>query len=239
MLMPGLSPPQAAAAATFARGVVARGVAHVVVGVDGPAMVASPTIAGRQVMLLWSEHDQAARWADVLVSEPRVEAIALADLLGLLLPDLEARGVLIGPDWSDDPADPQVEASALGITIADAAVDRFCAEAALRGHVYVLTGPDGMAGAASADATAAAVLPLWNDRAQALDFAAGPWDGYVPHRLTLADLGQRTLLWCVENGWRVAPGFGSGLGELRAGDLKARLRGAAAAARSPHAPVAA
>ena len=222
--------PVAAAAETFAVAAAAGDAVYVVVGVDGPAMVASPTTPERQVMLLWSDRAEAARWADVLVTEPRIEAITFADLLALLLPELGAAGVIIGPDWSDDPADPEFEPAALVAMLAAAALDRFCAEAVRQGHVYLLRGPDGLAGAVAEDMTAAGVLPLWSDRTAAMAFASGVWAGHTPTRVALADLTQRTLLWCVEAGWRVAPAFGLGLGELRAGELKARLRAAGAAA---------
>ncbi len=224
--MSGLAAQRAQISQRFAERVTANGQLFLVVGDAGPALIASQIRPDSQLALLWSDAHEAARWADVLAANPRIEAITLTELQTMLLPEYAAAGVLIGPDWSADPVEPELEVAAVQARLAECQFDRFAASVVGQDHLFLLRGPDGLAGLAADDPAVAGVLPVWAGRDGVQAFAEGPFAGFAPQRVSLADFTQRTLLWCIEAGWRIAPqsSHGVAVAALRPAELKARFR---------------
>jgi len=210
----------------FIQRVAAGKSAFVVSGEDGLARVPSQHRAGRQVTLFWSELAEARRWASVVTKGPRIKQLNLRDILADILPKLAELHRLVGPDWTSDPVEPEIDPTDLIRHLRRAMVDLFVAEATAQGHVYILAGGEGPVRFMSRNVEGTLVLPVWSQLASAQARIEGPTSEAEPARVMLEDFRQRMLMWAAETRTRIAPAFCEGPGgiELEAWDIKGRLK---------------
>ena len=196
---------------------------YAVEGAEGLAHVASPRIRGRDVELLWTDPIEAQRWADVLVTEPRVVSIPMDMLLARHLPKLAEQGRAIGMNWSDAPAEPEMTAQDLDAQLRRKLIELLVEQATKTRQVWVLKGGDTHATIVTRHPAGGEALPVFVDRASAERAMDGVWAQTLPVRVPIADFLQKTILWCVETRRRIAPAFmpGPGLIELHAWEAKA------------------
>ncbi len=211
----------------FVREVAAQGQAYAVEGTEGLARVHSPRRKRQLVELMWSSHTEAARWADVLVAAPRVFTLPIEALLTRHLPKLAAENHLVGTDWSDRPAEPELAAADLDQHLRRALLDQFVGTAAKTRQVWLLKAGDAPATLLTRHPAGGEALPVFADRQSAEQAIDGPWAHTIATRVPIGDFLQKTLIWCVETRRRVAPAYvpGPGLVELPPWDLKALLSG--------------
>jgi hypothetical protein len=203
-------------------------------GEEGLARVASPTERGRMVTLLWSGHGEAVRRGALLAANARTKRLLLADLLIDVLPKLAELRRLVGPDWSAEPIEPEIDPAELAQRLRAEAVTTFVREAAAIGAVWILQGAEGPACLMSRRQAGTQVLPCWHDRAHAEARIAGPWADMVAAKVPIAAFRDKTLARLCDSGRLTAPGYceGARVIELEARDLAARLAGAAPASAS-------
>jgi Protein of unknown function (DUF2750) len=211
----------------FVREVAALGQAYAVEGTEGIARVQSPRRKRQLVELLWSSRTEAARWADVLVTAPRIVTLPIEALLTRHLPKLAAESHLIGTDWSDRPAEPEITAAELDQQLRRALLDQFVSTAAKTRQVWLLKTGDTPATLLTRHPVGGEALPVFADRQSAEQAIDGPWANTVATRVPIGDFLQKTLIWCVETRRRIAPAYvpGPGLVELPPWDMKALLSG--------------
>lgn len=211
----------------FIRDAVLNRCVYAVEGTTGFAKVDSPRRRGMQVELLWTDPAEATRWADVLVEAPRVTILTLEALLSRHLPKLAQDDRLVGTDWSDAPAEPEMTANDLDTQLRRRLMDDFTEQAARNRQVWVLRNADIYATLVTRHPAGGETLPVFTDRASAERAMDGPWSHMVPVRVPIADFIQKTVLWCVETRRRIAPAYvpGPGLVEMHAWELKALLSG--------------
>jgi hypothetical protein len=219
--------------ASFVRTVAAGGRVHLVEGSEGFARVPSPRQPGRMVELMWAERAEAARWADALVREPRVITLGLDALLARHLPKLAEDKLVVGCDWSDAPAEPEISAVELDRLLRRHLIDSCVDLANKTRQVWILKSGDIPATLLTRHPGGGETLPVFADRASAERSIDGPWSQTVATRVPIGDFVQKTIVWCVETRRRIAPGYvpGPGLIEMPAWDMKALLAGHAQARR--------
>jgi hypothetical protein len=208
----------------FVRHVVRANAFWVVVGNTSIAQVDSQRHAGAAVNLLWSSHTEATRWADLLAVHPVVEEGDLATLLGEFLPWLSRSGAIVGPDWSAEPAEPEVTADDLAQRFREQLVEAFVADAQAEQAVWLLQGDSGP-GVFPAPDNGGMVLPVWGTRAGAERCLVGDWAAMRPFRMTLREFLTRVLTACAGSRARIAPNHvpGAGTPILQPWGLKSRL----------------
>ena len=211
----------------FIREAAAIGCAYLVEGAAGLAHVPSPRRRGQMVELMWSSRTEAARWADALVNNPRLLTLPLDALLSRHLPQLAGERRLIGTNWSDAPAEPEINAAELDRLLRRRLIDQFVETAAKTRQVWVLKSADAPATLITRHPAGGEALPVFADRASAERAIDGPWSQTIATRLPIGDFLQKTILWCVETRRRIAPAYvpGPGLVELPPWDMKALLSG--------------
>ena len=126
--------------ARFVRDIASNRCVYVVDGIDGFARVTSQRGHGHAVELLWTDPSEAARWADVLVAEPKITALSIETLLSRHLPKLAEESRLIGANWSDAPAEPEMTAKELDTQVRRYLMENFIEQVAKNRHVWVLKG---------------------------------------------------------------------------------------------------
>jgi hypothetical protein len=212
--------------ASFFRQAVAAGVVWAVRGREGLARVDSQIQPDRYVTLLWSQRDEAERWASVLATEPNVTALTLRDLLVDLLPALAQSGGHVGTDWNSEPIEPEMEPVDLAGCLRAEAVANFVDSAAHSGIVWVLHSAQGPACLTSKTRPGRMFLPCWADCSSAQAHIAGPLTNMLPQSIPLANFLGRTLMWLTEVRRCVSPAYieGEGGTELEPYDLKGRLK---------------
>ena len=217
----------------FVRDLAARGCAYVVEGAEGIARVPSPRRRGIDVELMWTDHAEAQRWADCLVTSPKITALTTETLLGRHLPRLAEDRRLVGTNWSDGPAEPEFLPADLDQHVRRRMIDQFVEQAAKTRQVWVLKSADTPATLVTRHPAGGEALPVFADRSSAERAIDGPWCHTVPTRLPIGDFLQKTIVWCVETRRRIAPAYmpGPGLVELQPWDMKALLSGHALARR--------
>jgi hypothetical protein len=214
---------------SFIARVIAGRSAFAVSGEEGLARVPSQARTDRHVTLLWSDLAEAKRWAAAIAKGPRIKQLTLRDLLAEVLPRLADLKRLVGPDWSSEPVEPELDALDMARRLRVAMVEVTIGQAIAQGHVWVLTGIDGPLRFVSRSSDTTLVLPFWSDVASAQARAEGPFENALAGRIAIEDFRQRTLMWAAETRTRIAPGFceGPGLIELDVADAKARLKAGA------------
>ncbi len=211
----------------FVREVAAHGQAYIIEGREGVARVVSPRRKGEKVELMWSARAEAARWADVLVAEPKIVALPLDLLLSRYLPRLAAEHHRVGVDWSDGPAEPEMAAADVDQQLRRRLLDQLVETATKTRQIWLLKTGDVPATLLTRHPAGGETLPLFADRQSAERAITGPWAQTVATRVPIGDFMQKTLIWCVETRRRIAPAYvpGPGLLELPPWDLKALLSG--------------
>ncbi len=183
----------------------------VVSGNDGYARVTSPTHQSRQLIFAWTDRAEASRWADVLVRQPRIQALSLRQFLAETLPMIAATGAWLAPDWSADPIEPEIESPTLGQLIRQRLVDNFAAAAHQSNAIWLLRQGSGFM-TLDVPGESRRVLPVWasrDDSQHGIDAIPG-WSTALtatPVRIALSDFTNRHLLTCAEQRWRLAPAF--------------------------------
>lgn len=211
----------------FIREVALNGCVYAVEGPDGFARVGSPKQRGQDVELLWTDPAEAARWADALVTAPKITMVSIETLLARHLPKLAQEKRLIGTNWSDAPAEPELTAQDLDTQVRRRLMDHFVEQAAKNRQVWVLKGGETHATLITRHPAGGEALPVFADRASAERAMDGVWSQTAPVRVPIGDFLQKTVLWCVETRRRIAPAYvpGPGLVELHAWEMKALLSG--------------
>jgi hypothetical protein len=219
--------------ASFFRQAVAAGVVWAVRGAEGLARVDSRIQPDRYVTLLWSQREEAERWASVLVTEPNVTALTLRDLQADLLPALVQSGGHVGIDWNSEPIEPEIEPADLAGCLRAEAVANFVDSAAHNGIVWVLHSAQGPTCLMSKTRPGRMFLPCWADCAGAQAHIAGPLTDMLPQPIPLANFLGRMLMWLTEVRCCVSPAYTEGEAgiELEPYDLKGRLKRAIEKAR--------
>ncbi len=209
------------------REVAVQGQAYAVEGTEGLARVQSPRRKRPMVELMWSSHAEAARWADVLASAPRIITLPMETLLTRHLPKLAADNHLVGTDWSDRPAEPELAAADLDQHLRRALLDKLVSTAAKTRQVWLLKTGEVPATLLTRHPAGGEALPVFADRQCAEKAIDGPWAHTVATRVPIGDFLQKTLIWCIETRRRIAPAYvpGPGLVELPPWDMKALLSG--------------
>jgi hypothetical protein len=211
----------------FVTALVNQGVCWSIVGDEGLARVPAPRFPDRHVHLVWSKREDAEKWADVLVKNPRLRKISTVEMLTEMLPKLADMKRLVGPNWTADPVEPAIEPREFDRYVRRAAISDFIAAAHRHGQVFVLRNQDGPACLTSRLNATRKMLPAFADRKLAEDIGKAVFPGAVPVRVSMTDFTQRVLMWCAETKRTVAPGFlaGPGVIELEAWDVKTALAG--------------
>ena len=201
--------------------------AYAVEGPQGLARVPSPRKRGQDVELFWTDPAEASRWADVLVTEPRLATVPLDLLLARYLPKLAEEHRLIGANWSDAPAEPEMTATDLDQQVRRRLIELLVETANKTRQLWVLKGGDIHATIITRHPAGGEALPVFADRVSAERAMDGVWAQTSPVRVPIADFLQKTILWCVETRRRIAPAYmaGPGLIELHAWEMKAVLSG--------------
>ncbi len=196
-----------------------------VAGSEGLSRVKSQRWKGRDVTLLWSDEQQARRWASSVADRPRLKELTRSDLLQDVLPALAQMKRFVGPDWGADPVEPEVEARDIGERLRLAAIERFVRTVSTTGVVWMLEGIDGPGLLLSGSAQDRLVLPCWSDREEAEKHIVGPFEELLALLIPIDNFLNRTLPWLEERQRLVAPEFywGGGAIELEPGDLRFQL----------------
>lgn len=209
----------------FVRRAVAQREAWAVVGEDGLAHVDSPNSPGSQVTLLWSNEVEARRWSDVLAENPRVEMIALNDLLGNVLPNLGELKQFVGLDWSADPIECEVEPADLIARMRQETIEAFTQRIRQTNAVWMLEDADGPALLVAQDDDNHLMLPCWALQSEAEARIEGPWADMQAVEIPPHNFVRATLPWLVDQNWLVAPGYlpGGDMMQLSPLDLVRRI----------------
>jgi hypothetical protein len=217
--------PEIAQRERFMKRVVQRGGLFAVAGEEGLARVPSRHFKGREVTLLWSSRIEAERWANVVAKNPRIKELPLSEVLGGLLPSLAGSRRLIGPDWSAEPIELELEPRDLADRLRLETLEAFVAKARSQGSLFILEDSSGPALLVSATRPDLLVLPCWAERDLAETRIEGPWRDMMALEIPLASFVAHKLQWLSERGFLVAPDHRPDAGqlELQPGDLAARL----------------
>jgi hypothetical protein len=171
---------------------------------DAFAKLASQHHDDRPLVLLWSHDAEARRWADVLATAPSVVAIDLVTLVTSTLPALKDAGVIIGPNWTAEPIEPESLPADLDTALRSALVQDFTLLAGRNRCVWTLSDGEGVAGLADA---AGEIVPVWGDRHTAARVAADLGTGCEAHRMPLMEFTSRFLLTARALKARIAPAY--------------------------------
>jgi hypothetical protein len=201
---------------------------YAVAGEDGLARVPSQTHKDRDVTLLWSNAQDAQRWASVVATNPRIKNLPLTEVLSGLLPGLNTNRRLVGLDWSSQPVDSEFEPLDVAERIRAGLLDRFVQSVRQSGRVWTLENAGGPALLVSRTSPDKLIMPCWSEAGAAYAWAEGPWRDMVPLDIPFADFLTGKLAWLTWSGHLVAPEHCGGPGsfELAAADLRARFEAA-------------
>jgi hypothetical protein len=194
----------AARTAAFIEGVVQQGCCHVVADHDRLAVLPSQVAPRQALVLSWSSENEAARWADVLAQQPRLVTLDVVTLLSQTLPALAAIGGRIGPDWSADSIEPELDAADLGDRLRAGLAAAFVSRVTATRTLWVLDHADG---AATCDTAQGPVVPVWSDRTFAEAIATHEAFHTDLRQVSLAEFTGRTLLSAGVVTSRIAPAF--------------------------------
>lgn len=189
----------------YMKRVLASGSTYIVAGEAGWACVPFRQDPALDVVLFWSSAAQAKRWAEVVAASPSIHEITLPALLTDVLPMLAARGCLIGPDWSTDPADPVFDAHDLAERLWRERAEQFMTSARANECVWLLESASGPAFLPSQRQPGKEFLPVWANREAATANIAGSWAVKRPICVSLAVTRDRYLPYLEQRGWFVGP----------------------------------
>jgi len=189
----------------FAKRVMATGKVFFVSGESGWASVPFRLDATRDVVLLWASRSETERWADVVAAKPSIHEVPLAVFLSDVLPMLDARNCLVGPDWNSDPSDPVVEPADLTERLWREHSEHFIAKVQRNDCVWVLESASGPAFLPSQRVSGKEFLPVWANRETAEFHIAGSWSVKRPLGVSLAVFRERYLPFLDQRGWLVGP----------------------------------
>lgn len=188
------------------RAVIHKG-AWAVAGEAGLAHVASPDTPGIDVTLLWTAESEAHRWADVLAANPRVEFITLNTLIAEVLPALSELKRRVGPDWSADPIESEIDPKDLIASLRHEGVEAFLHSMRQHNAVWILEDADGPALLVASSQSNRLMLPCWASREEAEARRKGPWYEMSPVEIPLYNFVDTTLPWLDDQNWLVTPGY--------------------------------
>lgn len=177
----------------------------VIAGETGLARVPSQKDPGREVVLAWTEREEAVRWADCLAENPRVKELGLGEVLAEFLPALAEHKRLVATDWTDEPVESETEPLVLSERIRIAAVDGFMERVVASGNVYILEDANGPALLVSATRDDRFVMPCWSQREVAEQRIEGPWANHMVMRIPVANFVRITLPWLTEHAHLCGP----------------------------------
>lgn len=205
---------------------------YAVAGADGLARMPSRHMRGRDVTLLWSQREDAERWASS-VESPRIKELPVAEVVCSVLPALAVHKRLVGLDWSAEIIEPEVDPRDLAERLRLAAVEAFIARVVALDAVWTLGDVNGPALLVSGTRPDVLVLPCWSSGDQAEARTYGPWSLCLPMKVPLADFLGGKMAWLERQGYLVAPDHMEGPGalELEVGELRTRLEQERAVAR--------
>lgn len=199
--------PQLSQRDRFVRRAVAQRSVWAVVGDEDLAHVASPETPGTEVTLLWTAQSEALRWADVLATNPRIEIIPLNKLIAEVLPKLAEQKRRVGPDWSADPIECEVDPFDLIASLRHESLEAFLQRMRLNNSVWILEDADGPALLLANSNARQLMLPCWASRDDAELRRNGPWREMLPVEIPVMNFVRATLPWLDEQNWLVAPGY--------------------------------
>jgi Protein of unknown function (DUF2750) len=211
----------------FVREVAEQRRAYIVEGTEGVARVLSPRNRGQSVELIWSNRAEAARWADVLVTDPKITELPIEALLSRHLPRAAGGRLRMGVDWSASLAEPEITAGDLDQQVRRRLLDQLVESATKTRQVWLLKSGDTPATLVTRNPAGSEALPVFADRQSAESAIEGPWNQTVATRVPIGDFLHKTLIWCIETRRRIAPAYvaGPGLMEVPPWDMKALLAG--------------
>lgn len=189
----------------FAKRAVSSGRVYLVAGDGGWASVPFRHDRKRGVVLFWGSVSEAERWAYVVSAKPTVHEVPLAVLISDVLPMLDQRNCLIGPDWNTDPADPVVEPVDLLERLWREHSEQFIAAVQRNDCIWVLESASGPAFLPSQRFVGREFLPVWASREAAEFHIAGSWAVKRPLAVSLDVFRERYLPFLEQRGWLVGP----------------------------------
>ena len=218
---------EARASGVFVQCLIENRQCWAVIGDEGMARVPSPRTSDRTVHLVWIDRLEAERWAHALVTRPRLRMVTLVEMTTEMIPKLRAMNRLLGPDWTSEPVEAEMEPSSMDQAIRAVLLDRLLKAAEVHRCVWILRHPEGLGCVPSRQSMTGDMLPVWSDRLSAEAAAKGPLEGLVPARVSMADFTQRVLMWCTETRRRVCPEYipGPGALEMQPWELKSLING--------------
>lgn len=225
--MSALRAEEARAREAFIARLIEAGQCWAIIGDEGMARVPSPRASDRTVHLVWSDRREAERWAAALVTRPRLRMVTLVEMTTEMFPKLTAMRRLLGPDWTSEPVEAEMEPANMDKAIRETLLNRLLKAAEAHRHVWILRHPDGLGCVPSRLSLTGDMLAVWSDRGSAEAAAKGPLEGLIPARVSLADFTGRVLMWCTETRRRVAPEYipGPGALEMQPWELKGLING--------------
>lgn len=189
----------------FAKRALSSGKVYFVSGDAGWASVPFRHDTARDVVLFWGSRTEAVRWADVVASNPSVHEVPLAVFLSDVLPMLNQRNCLVGPDWNTDPSDPVVEPADLLERLWREHSEQFLAAIQRNDCVWVLESASGPAYLPSQRFVGKEFLPVWATREAAEFHIAGGWAVKRPLAVNLTVFRDRYLPFLEQRGWLIGP----------------------------------
>ncbi|MEM1372414.1 MAG: DUF2750 domain-containing protein [Pseudomonadota bacterium] len=176
------------------------------------ARLPSPTCAGRDCVMVWTDRNEAARWADCLVSNPSIEEIQLGDVLSNLLPDMAANEQMLAADWTAETVESETEPADIAAMLRAAIVAGFMARAEAAQNIFIHEtdkGPCLIAAAQNTPSSDERILPCWTQRevaeARLTEVSAEPGQTARVMRIPLTNFVQMTLPWLVERAYGLSP----------------------------------
>ncbi len=196
------------------------------------ACVPSQQRPGRTVQLFWSSAKEAARWAQALTGDSKLQDLTLQVFAAEILPGLVSGKGIIGTDWVSDPIEAEVEPLDLLLRLRNEAMPGFLTELREGGQVYLVTNASGSGPLVTtlnkrgADYTGVQAYAQRSEAEWAMKKAGAKKVMADP----LADFISSTLPWAASKGHLVLvePIRAAGFVELKPGDLGDRLGKAAA-----------
>jgi len=189
----------------FAKRVLATDKIFFVSGDAGWASVPFRHNTARDVVLFWASRSETERWADVVASNAVIHEVPLAVYMSDILPMLDTRNCLVGPDWNSEPSDPVVEPADLLERLWREHGEQFLAAIKQNDCVWVLESASGPAFLPSQRAAGKEFLPVWANREQAEFHIAGSWAVKRPIGVALSVFRDRYLPFLEQRGWLIGP----------------------------------
>lgn len=194
---------------------------YAVQGEQGLARLPSRRLRGREVCLLWSEREPAARLAERSAGGSRVREFTLAEMLASVLPGIAVHCRLAGLDWTGEDDVMEIDPLDLSDRLRLASLDVFIASVQRSRVVFTIEGPYGPAMLRSQSSPDIVVLPVWAEAGEAHARLEGPWRTMLVIETALDDFIRNRLACLTSNGHLVGPDYrdGPGVLEMQPADL--------------------